>query len=155
MSSVDDVAEAALPAWVKSLKALVPIASTLVTVATNPVEWLRGKFLRLLVEYAFIRPAAWILEYMIWGFNYMAGAIVSTAGPLASPFVILGDAFVAVAATVYGAVYAIADTAGFAGPIAAAFATAVMIGIVVTLIYAGWSVIPGSDALEQLGRWRP
>lgn len=142
------------PSWLFALRPLVPIASTLVTVATNPVQYFRGPFLELAVEYVVLRPLGWALGYVLGAFETVASVIGRTGGILADPIFQVSSALVGAVNGVYSLVYATMQGTGFAAPLALTV-TAVVVGVVVlSVLYGIARVIPGSDALEVVNRWR-
>jgi hypothetical protein len=142
-----------LPDWISDLRVLAPVAATLATLATNPVQWLRGPFLQLAVEHVILRPAAWVLEYVIQGFEIAADAVGTATEPLGDVFRIPADAVVAAVTGLYDLVYLSAAGTGLAAPIATVVTVGVVVVVVFSVLYALASVIPGSDAVGGLTRW--
>lgn len=120
---------------------------TLVTVATNPEEWLRGILNRWVVG-GILDAAAFVLGWFLFAYDRMASIIADAAGPLATPFQIIEDAVVGAIETLYGAAIGVAHSAGLAGPPAAALAVAVVMTVVAALAFGLIRVLPGSDFFE-------
>lgn len=133
------------------LEKLIPIAGTLVTVASNPKEWLRQYVFELIAEWivnAILDGTQFVLGWIIFAYERTSSILLTAIPPLQAPFRIFENAAVGVIDTIYGAAIGVAQTAGLAGPPAAAFAT-VLIGTVLAAV--GWGlfkVIPGSDFVE-------
>jgi len=136
---------------------LVPFAGTLAMVASNPEKWARQN----LLEWVYDAIAKWVvggiidstqyvLGWLAFAFGRTGSIIGDAAGPLATPFEIVGDAVVGAITGVYDAAAGVAIAAGFAGPIAAAFGFAVTSALLAAIAYAIVSVIPGSDALSAV-----
>ena len=142
-----------VPDWVKSLKALVPVASTLVTVATNPVQFLRGPVLEIVLQELVIGPAAWVYGYVLQAFGIVADAIDILPPILTDPFRWVADIWVAGIATYYSSMEGLLGAFGLGAPIAGAAATAILLVILLTLALAIWNLIPGTDTLEGITQW--
>jgi hypothetical protein len=141
--------------WVTKLKPLTEATggaiTTLVAVGSNPEQWLRAHVFKLIAEWLvgqIIDAVQYVLGWVLFGIDRTVSIILDTAGPLASPFVILGDGIVNAIETLYGAVYGVAASAGLAAPLASAFAVAVLSAVLAALVYGLLRAIPGSDAIE-------
>jgi hypothetical protein len=132
---------------------LVPVASTLVTVATNPVQFLRGPVLEIVLEALILRPTAWVLEYLLEGFAIVTGAVSDVGEILSDPIIIVRDAFLSAVNGAYAVLYGSLTGLGLAAPVATVATVAVFVVVLVTVLYAAASVIPGSDALGVVSRW--
>lgn len=134
------------------LKDLAPGAiATLITVATNPVEWFRGHFLGLVVEYVIFRPLAWGLAHVVAGFERVAGILAGGGPILASPFVLLGDKIVGAVNTLYRGLYGLLEPAPFTAPIATVATVVIVLTIVVAVAVALASVLPTSSLVMKAG----
>lgn len=142
-----------VPGWTYGLRPLVPVAGTLVTVATNPVQFFRGPFLELAVEYVILRPLGWVLGYVLAAFETVSDVIGQTGGILVDPVYQLRDALVGAVNGVYNLAYVSTAGTGFAQPIALTVTTVVVGVVVLSILYGIARVIPGSDALEVVNRW--
>ena len=137
--------------WIDAMEKLAPIAGTLVTIATNPREWLRGYVFELIAEWivqGILDLSQYSLGWIIFAYERTSSILLTAIPPLQAPFGIIENAVVGVIDTIYGLAIGVAQTAGLAGPPAAAFAT-VLIGSAIFAI--GWGVlnlIPGSDLVE-------
>jgi len=132
---------------------LVPVASTLVTVATNPVQFLRGPVLEIVLEALILRPAAWVLGYLLEGFAIVTGAVSDVGGIITDPIIIVRDAFLSAVNGAYAVLYGSLTGLGLAAPIATVVTVAIFVAVLVTVLLAVVSVIPGSDALGVVSRW--
>lgn len=119
---------------------------TLVTVATNPREWVYGLIAEWLVT-QIIDVVQYVLGWVVFGFERTSSIIQGVAGPLASPFGILEDAIVGAIETMYGLALGVAHSVGFAGPPAAAFAVALNSAVLAAVVYALWRAFPATEAL--------
>ena len=149
--AAETVTEAALPSWVSNLKVLLPFTTGLVTLMSNPKEWLEEYVYVLVAEWlvgGILDAAQYTLGWIIFAFELTAETVLSAAGPLASPFQIISSAMIGVIETIYAAAVGVAHTAGLAGPPAVAFAIALLSAVLAMVAYALIKVIPGSDALE-------
>lgn len=140
-----------LPGYVSTLQVLVPLASAIATAGSNPQAWLEDFIFRTVAEWivgGILDGTQFVLGWIIFAYERSSSILLTAIPPLQAPFRILEGAAVGVIDTIYGAAIGVAETAGLAGPPAAAFAT-VLIGTVLAAI--GWglfSVIPGSDFVE-------
>lgn len=142
---------------ISSLRALVPFVGTLVTIATNPEQWLRQFVFGLIAEWVvggIIDTAEYILGWVFYTYDVVKDAILGIIPPLTSPFRIVEGAVVGAIAGVYDAAQGVAITVGLAGPPAAAFAIAIVLTMLAVVLVGALRVIPGSDAVEgALGRF--
>lgn len=142
-----------LPNWVRTLHVLVPIASTLVTVVTNPVQFLQGPVLTIIVDAVIIKPATWVYGYLLLGADITASAISPIGGILASPFYWISSLIVGMVTTFYDSIRTILETLGLAAPVAGAAAVALMAVMFLTVAVALWRIVPGSDLVDGVTQW--
>jgi len=150
--AANEIRTAALPnEWVRTLQALAPITGTLVTVATNPKEWL-DTFVRTIVAEWFvggiIDAGAYGLGWLIFAYERTTSILLDAVPVLESPYLMAEDVAVGGIETIFGAARTIAEAAGLAGPPALLFATLLLVTVVLATGYAVWRLIPGSDAIE-------
>ena len=139
-----------VPDWLTDLKPLVSVAGTLVTVATNPEQWLRSHVFSLIAEWIvtkIISMVQYVLGWAFFAFDRTASIILDVARPLTAPFRILEDALVGAIETVYGVAVGVAHMAGLAGPPAAAFAVALVSAVLAVVVFAVWRAFPVTEAL--------
>lgn len=133
-----------------SLKKLAPFVGTLITVASNPRDWLRTFVFDLIAEWVvggIIDAVTYFLGWIVFAFERTASIILDVAGPLASPFEILGDAIVGAIETLYSVALGVAHSAGLAGPPAAAFAVALLSALLAVIVFAVWRAFPVTEAI--------
>ncbi|NHN59821.1 MULTISPECIES: hypothetical protein [Halorussus] len=144
-----------VPDWVGDLKTLTTagsggIVGTLVTIATDPRDWLRENVFALIAEWIvnqILDGATYIIGWVVFAFDRIASIILDALGPVATPFEIIGDAVVGAVETVYGVALAAAHAAGFTGPPAAAFAVALVSAALAAVVFAVWKALPVTEAL--------
>jgi hypothetical protein len=140
--------EASVPS---ELLQLAPVAGTLLTVASNPKEWLRGFVFELIAEWVvggILDFSQYTLGWVIFAYERSSSILLTAIPPLQAPFRIFEDAVVGVIETMYGLAIGVAQTAGLAGPPAAAFATVLLGTLLAAATWGILSVIPGSDLIE-------
>lgn len=148
---MSEATEYLLPEWVKTLRALVPLAATIGTTASNPQEWLTAFIKTVVAEWVvggILDAATYVLGWFIFAYERVRSIILDAVPPLTAPIRIIESAIVGAVETFYGAILGVAQLAGLAGPPAAAVAIVIMGTLVVGLGYATFRVIPGSDAVE-------
>lgn len=136
------------------LAALLAVSGTLITIATNPVQFLKGPVLTIVLETFVIKPVAWVYAYLLEAFGILEDAILSVAPILAGPFRWAGDLWTGTIGALYGGVRATFLGLGLGAPIAGALAVAIGLVVLFTLIYATWKLVPGTDVLEGVTQWR-
>lgn len=141
------------PDWITDLRPLAAVAGTLVTVATNPVQFLQGPVLEIVLDAFVIRPATWVLGYLLQAFGILQDVILDLPPILSRPAVWIGDAIVGAVTGVYGGIRGVLEALGLAAPVASAVAVAVALILVVTIAVAVWKLIPGSDITEGVTQW--
>lgn len=144
-----------IPNGKENLEKLIGVAGTLVTVATNPEQWLRNNAVTFVksvigewIVGGILDGVQYVLGWILFGFERTATIILGVVEPLTSPFTIIGDAIVGGIESMYSVALGVSQTAGLAGPPAAAFAVALVSLFLAAIVYGVLRVIPGSDALE-------
>jgi hypothetical protein len=134
-----------------ALLRLIPWVSTLVTVASNPEQWLRRYVFDLIAEWVvggILDATQYVLGWFIFAYERTRSILIGVIPQLRAPFTIIENAVVGLIETIFGVAIGVAQTAGLAGPPATAFAT-VLIGTVLAAIsWGAFRVIPGSDFVE-------
>ena len=136
-----------LPSNFSKLEKLVPLVGTIVTIMSDPKEWVKTVIAEWVVG-GILDAAEIALGWVIFGYEAVRDAILTAIPPLTAPFRILENAVTGVIETVFGAALGVAHMAGLAGPPAAAFAIALLATVLAVVVFALLRVIPGSDALE-------
>lgn len=137
--------------WVWDLKPLLGVVSTLTTIATNPKEWLRGHVFQLIAEWivgTILDGVQYILGWAFFAIERTTSIIVDGLGPLTTPFEVVGNAVVSAIELVYSGAEGAANSAGLAGPPAAAFAFALVVTVLAVVVFAVMKVIPVGEAVE-------
>jgi hypothetical protein len=133
------------------LEKLIPVASTLVMVATNPRKWLREYVFELIAEWVVggvIDATQYVLGWVIFAYERTVSILFTALPPLRAPFSIVEDAVVGVIDSMFGLAVDIAQTAGLAGPPATAFAIVLLGTLLAAVSWAILKAIPGSDLFE-------
>lgn len=136
------------------LAALLAVSGTLITIATNPVQFLKGPVLTIVLETFVIKPVAFVYGYILTGVGIVEDAILDLPPILTRPFVWAGDLVTGVIGSIYGSIEGMLRMLGLGAPIAGALAVAIGLVLLFTLIYAVWKLIPGTDTLEGITQWR-
>lgn len=144
---------ASLPGWLFDLKKLAPIATTLVTVAKNPIQFLRGPVLEIVIRHFILRPAAWVYGYVLQAVDIVQDAILTLPPILKMPILWITDPLIGVINTLYGSVRGVMMSLGLGAPLAGAVAVAIALVVILTIAYAIYKLVPGTDALEGVTQW--
>lgn len=155
-----------LPSWVTALKPLVPFVSALVTIASNPAEWVRQNLGELVVSEIFdfvgflIGRGFDVVEILVDGLWSAVTSLLVGLGPA-------GRALLEVPGALYGPVRAVAGELGIAAPVVAAFAVSVVTALTVLVLrvylqgqtQAALDAIPGGEGVNGVtdalvGWWR-
>ena len=140
-----------LPGWIFSLRPLVPLVSTLTTIATNPQKWIRENLGNFVVREVF-DLASWLIGIGLEGFSIVSGSITKAGDTFLVALGPVGESFRTVPGLIYDPIYEIALSGGLGAPIASAVAVviagSIAVGVVYVLVYAGLSVIPGADGVR-------
>jgi hypothetical protein len=140
-----------LPGWIFNLRPLVPIVSTLTTIATNPQRWIRQNLGEFVVTEVF-DFAGWLIGIVLEGFGLVSGALTDAGDSYLAALGPVGESIRGLPGLIYDPIYQLALSGGFAAPIASAIAVviagSVAVGVAYVLVYAALSVIPGADGVR-------
>ncbi|QHS17785.1 hypothetical protein GWK26_11865 [haloarchaeon 3A1-DGR] len=128
---------------------LVPYVSGLITIASDPREWLLGILLPWIVE-RILEAARYVLGWMVFFYEETASILLTATEPLTAPANIIEGFYVFVIETIFGGLRDMVLSMGLAAPIASAVALVIVLGVFVTIVYASISVIPGSDSIPAI-----
>ncbi|QLG62199.1 hypothetical protein [Halorarum salinum] len=132
---------------VRTVQALAPVVSTLLTIASNPEQWVRVIIAEWVVG-GILDAAAYVLGWAIYAFTTVRNVMLDVAGPIATPYTIVESAAVGGIETLYAGIQGSLEALGIAAPIAAAFTVALLVTILAVTAFAILYLIPGSDAAE-------
>jgi hypothetical protein len=140
-----------LPAWILDLRPLVPLVSTLTTIATNPERWIRRNLGEFVVREVF-DLGAWLIGIGLEGFGLVSGSLSTAGDSLLEALGPVGESIRGIPGLIYDPIYQLALSGGLAAPIASAvavvFAGSLAVALIYVLVYAALSVIPGADGVR-------
>ncbi|WP_132060246.1 hypothetical protein [Halorussus amylolyticus] len=134
--------------WLNDLQKLAPIAAGLATIGSDPEAWVRMLIAEWIVG-GIIDAAQYVLGWIFFAIERTTSIIVDGLGPLTTPFEVIGDAIVGAFGLIYEAAEGVANTAGLAGPPAAAFAFALVMTLLAAVVYAVIKAFPVTNGIES------
>ncbi|WP_256288793.1 hypothetical protein [Halobellus inordinatus] len=140
-----------VPDFVYDLEKLAPVAGTLVTIASNPRQWLRNYVFDLIAEWivgGILDSTQYVLGWIIFAYERTRSILLTAIPPLQTPFDVTEDAVIDLIRMIFDVAIGVAHTAGFAGPPATAFAIVLLGTVIVATIYAIVNATPAGGAIE-------
>ena len=140
-----------IPSWVLDLRPLVPIVSTLTTIASNPQRWIRQNLGEFVVTEVF-DLGSWLIGIVLEGFGLVSGSITKAGDSFLVALGPVGESIRGIPGMIYDPIYQLALSGGLAAPIASAVAVviagSIAVAIAYVIAYAALSVIPGADGVR-------
>ncbi|WP_435145920.1 hypothetical protein [Halobaculum sp. P14] len=118
------------------------------TLLSNPELWVKT-ILRKWVVGGILDAATYVLGWLVFGYEKSTNIILDAVPILRTPYQLVESAITGAIVTVFGAVRSVVELTGLAGPPAVAVTVVLLVSIVLALGWGLFSVIPGSDAIED------
>jgi len=140
-----------VPGWIFDLRPLVPLVSTLTTIATNPEQWIRQNLAEFVVTEVF-GVASWLIGIVLEGFGLVSSSLTDAGDSVLVALGPVGESIRAIPGLIYDPIYEIALSGGLAAPIASAIAVviagSIAVAVIYVIAYGLLSIIPGADGVR-------